>query len=214
MPDGFYYTEDEVYYYKSGIMRTGWQKIKGRKYYFSKKNGVMQTNCIAGTKNTGFYYVDENGIQVTAPEIKAAVKYVKKYTKNTQTNKVKLQKCYQALRNNYHYQGSQDIPTVKKFSSYAYDLLTYGKGNCYRYATGFACIAKVLGYKVLINIGKISSRYGGTTEHGWAEVKSDGVWHKCNINMNLYMHTGKTSRKYKYTERYKLIIEDGKVFWQ
>lgn len=41
----------------------------------------MQTNCIAGTKNTGFYYVDENGIRVTAPEIKAAVKYIKKYTK-------------------------------------------------------------------------------------------------------------------------------------
>lgn len=123
LPDGLFYTEDEVYYYKSGIKQTGWQKIKGQKYYFSEKNGVMQTNCIAGTKNTGLYYVDENGIRVTASEIKAAVKYIKKYTKNKQSNDVKLQKCYQALRDNYHYQSSQDTPTVKKLSKYAYNLL-------------------------------------------------------------------------------------------
>ncbi len=209
---GNYYFDNET-----GKMLTGWQNIDGKNYFLQPdgtKKGSLQMNCIAGTKNTGFFFVDENGIQVNDPEITAAVKYIKKYTKDHWSSADKLKKCYETMKSHYYYQPSQETPAVETFSAFAYDLLTNEKGNCYRYAAGFACIAKALGYETRIHIGNVSGKYGELTPHGWAEVKSDGIWRKCDVTMNLFMYAGKTTKKYECLETYKLLIQTGSVYWK
>lgn len=52
------------------------------------------------------------------------------------------------------------------------------------------------------------------TPHGWAEVKSDGIWRKCDVTMNLFMYAGKTTKKYECLETYKLLIQTGNVYWK
>lgn len=223
---------------QNGTMRTGWIKMHGKKYYFDDKTGKMltgwqqidgyyyyliptgadkgslQTNCIAGTKKDGFYYTDKTGRQIDTPEINAAVKFIKNYTKDHWTSAEKLQKCFEILQQHYYYLPSQVNPTAQKLSAFAYDLLTNERGNCYRYAAGFACIAKVLGYDCRIHIGNIDGRYGELLPHGWTEVKKDGIWCKCDVNMNLFMHSGTTIHEYKCLETYKLLTQNGKVYWK
>ncbi len=210
--------QNNVYYFgQDGTMQTGWQQINGKNYYFNPsgaKKGCLRTDCIAGTKNTGIYYTDKDGIRVTSPEISAAVAFVKKYTNDSLTSAEKLRKCFEALQNHYYYLPSQESPTDQTFSSFAAELLTNEKGNCYRYAAGFACIAKVLGYESRIRIGTVSGRYEERLPHGWSEVKANGTWYKCDVNMNLFMHKGTTSHKYQCSETYKLLIEEGIVYWK
>lgn len=224
LQSGWLKKEGKPYYFspENNRMLTGWQQIfddagEPHKYYFTPsgaKKGVLQVNCIAGTKKAGYAYVDANGVQVTAPEIVAAVDYVIKYTDTGWTADTKLQMCFQALRDHYNYRHSHDTPTAKRMSGYAYELLTVGKGNCYRYAAGFACIAKVLGYEARVNVGNVSSVYGGMAPHGWAQVKVDGVWYLCDVNMKLYMQKKPTSRKYERFKVYRLSIQDGEVCWK
>lgn len=219
MHTGWKKRNGQTYYFddKTGKMQTGWQNIYGQKYYLSPREpekGALLKNCIAGTEDTGFYYVDQSGIQVKDAGISAAVRYIRKYAKENQTSAVKLQKCYEALQNNFHYRTSQEIPDAQKLSAFAYDLLTNEKGNCYRYAAGFACIAKVLGYESRIQIGNVSGRYGEMEPHGWAEVKHHGVWYKCDVNMGLFMYAGKTSRTYSNQKTYQLMIHKGNAVWK
>lgn len=223
-PDGTMHTgwkkwNGQTYYfdYKTGKMQTGWQKIHGQKYYLSTiewEKGALLKNCIAGTKDTGFYYVDRSGIQVKDAGITAAVRYIRKYTKENQTSAVKLQKCYEALQNNFHYRPSLEIPDAQNLSAFAYDLLTNEKGNCYRYAAGFVCIARALGYESRIQIGDVSGQYGEMEPHGWAEVKSHGIWYKCDVNMGLFMYAGKTNRTYNRQKTYHLAVHKGNVIWK
>ena len=49
---------DNKYYTKSnGVRAAGWTKIKGKWYYFNKKNGVMKKSC-----KVGKYRFDGNGV--------------------------------------------------------------------------------------------------------------------------------------------------------
>lgn len=102
------------------------------------------------------------------------------------------------------------------------NMLSKKKGNCYRYAASFAYIARVLGYDSRVGVGKISSRRGGMTPHGWTEVKFGKKWYMCDANMqknypsiNSYK---KTSSSYAYrhscSKRYRMTVKDGKVTWK
>ena len=58
---GWQKVKNKTYYYsKKGVKVTSWKKIKGRYYYFDKK-GELQKNKIVGNKKKGYYYVDKSG---------------------------------------------------------------------------------------------------------------------------------------------------------
>lgn len=213
------------YYYDGGKLVTGWHKIDGKKYYFDKSSsnkGVLLTDTIIGTKADDSYYVDETGVQVTAPEIKLAVKFVNAHTKKNWTNEKKLETCFRYLWKNYEYERFYDEPKASKMSDYAVYMLKNKKGNCFRYASSFACIAKVLGYDTRVAVGEISSTHGGMTPHGWTEVKVDGKWYLCDANMqrnypriSSYMRTSKSyAYRHSCKKRYSLNIKNGKVSWK
>jgi hypothetical protein len=213
------------YYYADGKLITGWYKISGKTYYFTKSGsnkGAMYTNRIVGTSKENAYYVDESGVKVTSDEIQNAVNFVNAYTKSGWSRSKKLKTCFDTLWKNYSYQRFYETPTASSFSGYATYMFKNRKGNCYRYAAAFACIAKVLGYETRVAVGQISSVYGGMTPHGWTEVKIDGTWYMCDANMqrnhpkiSSYMKT-ESSYPYRHScsKRYKLTIKNGKVSWK
>ena len=92
------------------------------------------------------------------------------------------------------------------------------KGNCHRYATCFAYIARVLGYDSKVCVGKVSGNHGGMTPHGWTLVKSGKNWLVCDPDMELnkvssYMKET-TPCKTSVTRRCKMTASNGKVSWK
>lgn len=222
---GWYTSGSKKYYYQSGNMVTGWKKISDKTYYFQKSGankGVLQKNTIAGTKTDGYYYVDKNGVRVTSSEIKQAVKFVNAHTKASQSNAEKLKACYNYLWKNYAYKRAYGIPGKKDMAACANEMFKEKKGNCYRYAASFACIARVLGYDSRVAVGTIASAGGGMTPHGWTEIKMSGKWYLFDANMQRNIPSISTYKRtnsnfpYAHTcsARYTLTITGGKVTWK
>lgn len=225
--------KESFYFAKSGkagergALKTGWQKIGKYKYYFkpSGKLGVKGKrlkDCIAGTKKSGYAYVSDKGIKITSDEIKLAVKFVKKYSSSKKSKSKRLKECFMYIHKHYPYLRIFGIPNSKNISKkYAVQLLKKKRGNCFAYASGFSCIAKVLGYKVRFNEGNITTSAGGPDAHGWAEVKMGKKWYLFDISMhnrrgvNLYKKLkGQYPHKYKYNHRYLLKFKNNKAVWK
>ena len=69
------------------------------------------------------------------------------------------------------------MPSGDWTGTYAKEILTTGKGNCYRYAAAYAYLAKGLGFESRVVTGQISARRGGVTPHAWTEVKIGDKWY-------------------------------------
>lgn len=207
------------YYFspENSRMLTGWQKITGLYYYFTvsgNQKGALKTNCIAGTKKSGYYYVDKDGVRTDSAEMNAAVQYVRSHTKQGWTAMQKLEACYQALRDSYTYRHFDGVPKGAGLSECACSLFSDGRGNCYRYASGMACIATVTGYRARVVTGKVTSVYGGWAEHGWAQVLDGGKWKLCDVGMRQFMTDRHPVRSYVPAAVYRLTAENGKAFWK
>ncbi|MCM1297038.1 MAG: hypothetical protein NC311_15980, partial [Muribaculaceae bacterium] len=229
-----------TYYFNSnGTRKTGWVTIKNKKYYFSPKmvtgskkikndtyyfnsKGILQTNCIVGTQKSGYFYVDEKGCKVTDTEVMQAVAFVKAHTEDSWSNEVKLQKCFDYMWKNSTYQRFYGTPsTASEMSGYANYVFSTMRGNCFRYAASFAYVAKVLGYDARAAIGEVSSLLGGMTPHGWTEVKINGQWYICDVNMkrnhpnvSTYMRTEATyPYRHNCNVRYTLTFQNGHAVW-
>ncbi len=237
------------FYYKNGKMKTGWQTINGKKYYLKKTDGktapkgsaltdgwhkisgkyyyfgakgALKTNQIVGSKKKGYYYVDSTGVRVTDSRVKSAVKFVTKNSKSSQTKKQRLKACFKAICK-YEYKGfATEKPTASKMKTYAAYLFKHKKGNCYRFASAMAYIAKVLGYDARVAVGGATRYSGALADHAWCEVKSGGKWKMMDITMqrrttkyNLFLIT---RAKYPYRLRcdktYKITVKKGKVTWK
>ena len=95
-------------------------------------------------------------------------------------------------------------------------MLSNGQGNCYRYASSFAYIARALGYEARVAVGTL-----GRSPHGWTEVLVGDTWYLCDANMqrnhpewNSYLCTEATY-PYGHTRSatYRLWIVKGQVSW-
>lgn len=216
---GWQEIDGAMYYFSpdTGKMLTGWQKIGGKYYYFTvseKNKGIRKTNCIAGTKKSGYYYVDQNGVRVDSAEMNAAVRYVNSHTKKSWTPFQKLQACYQALRSSYTYRHFDGVPQGAELSDCACSLFDNGRGNCYRYASGMACIATAIGYRARVVTGKVTSVYGGWAEHGWAQILQKGKWKLCDVGMWQFMTDQHPVRSYAPSAIYSLKAKNGNVIWK
>lgn len=210
------------YYYINGVKAKGWKKIKGKYYYFSSK-GVLQTNKIVGSKAKGYYYVDKTGVRVTTSQIKSAVAFVIKNSSSKQTNGQRLKSCYKALCK-YPYQRIYgDKPSANKIASYASYMFNNKQGNCYRYASALAYIARVLGFESRVAVGGVTARtYGALSPHGWCEVKIGSVWKMCDCSMqrahkNVSLFLVKRSAypyRLKCNKVYTMQSKNGKISWK
>ena len=222
----FYFRPNGKAGYK-GALQTGWKKIGKSKYFLtvSGKTGVkgkMVKNRIAGNKKLGYGFVDSNGKRITTKAITLATKFVLKHTSKNQSKKAKLKTCFDYIKKNYPYKRIYGLPTAKTLShNYAEYMLKKRKGNCFCYASAFACIARVLGYEVRVNEGFITTTAGGPDTHGWTEAKINKRWYLFDISMhkrlgvNLYMkRKGSYPHKYKYNHRYSLNFSNNKVVWK
>lgn len=221
--EGWVRIKSETYYLKNGEKQTGWHKIGGKQYYFGKK-GILQKNKIVGNKKSGYAYVDSNGICVTDKVIQSAVKFVVENSSCKDSQKKKLKSCYEALCT-YHYRRlGSDRPDAEKMRPYASHMFKNKYGDCYRFASAFAYIARVLGY---------DSRFcfdNTNTMHGWCEIKTDGKWNVCDCTMKIaykmpdfflvdkgeyqalvYMKWG-VDLKWDYT--YTMHVKKGKINWK
>lgn len=85
--------------------------------------------------------------------------------------------CYQYILDSCSYKRSYDTPEGDWTKGYAIELLSTGRGNCYRYAAGLASLAEAIGYDAKVVTGEIGSRKGGMTPHGWTEVLIGDTWY-------------------------------------
>ncbi|MCD8014142.1 MAG: hypothetical protein LUG99_13385 [Lachnospiraceae bacterium] len=210
------------YYYVDGEKVTGWKKISGKYYYFNAK-GKLQTNKIVGSKKKGYYYVDKTGVRVTDARIKAAVNFVVTHSKSSQSNRARLKACYVAMYNNPYKRFYGDTPSASTMPSYAAYMFKYNTGNCYRYASAMAYIARVLGYDSRVTTGGVNSS-GGTylAAHGWCEIKVGSTWRilDCSIqlkhkNVSLFLVTRKTyPYPLRWDKSYRMTVKNGKVTWK
>jgi FOG: Glucan-binding domain (YG repeat) len=218
MQTGWLELGEKQYYFSpdTGQMQTGWKKINKQYYFFTiseSEKGVLKKNCIAGTKKSGYYYVGKDGVRTDSFEINAAVQYGRSHTKAGWPADKKLSACYESLRNDYTYRHFDGVPKGAELSDCAHSLFKNSLGNCYRYASGFACIAAVLGYPAKVSTGKVTSVYGGWAEHGWAQVLDKEKWKLCDIGMKQFMTDRHPWRSYVPSAVYRLTVKNGKAAW-
>ncbi len=205
-------------YAKNGKVYTGWARKNGKSHFY--KNGKMVANAIVGTNPNEMGYVDPTGVRVTAKEMELAVRFVQEHTKSSWSRGEKLKACFDYLWRHYKYQRIyQNDTSPEKMPEYAREMLTNQRGNCYRYATSFAYIARALGYDARVGIGTVGVY---DSPHSWAEVRSGNTWYICDASMqqgnpgeNFYCRTqANYPRVLKVAKRCVMTAENGVVTWR
>lgn len=166
------------YLYPEGMMATGWLQLPDGLYFFNA-DGTMAVNTTVGNYEIGSdgRAISNSPLAQTVNTIIAAV------TTPEMTGDEKLRACYQWVMDNCSYKRSYETPSGDWTGTYALEILTTGQGNCYRYAAGFAYLAKGLGYETRVVTGSIKAARGGTTPHGWVEIKIGDNWYIFDAEM-------------------------------
>ena len=206
-----------TYYFDNGYFRSGYQKIGGKTYYYNEK-GQIEKDAIVGSASEGYTYADENGVCIESEEIKLAAKFMMEKCSGS-TRKERFKYAFQYMATHFPYSRSYDHPKyASDVAPLAIDMFKNEKGNCYRYAACYACLAKIAGYRTRMCIGRTSNG----SPHGWTEVLVNGTWYICDVDAQLprygnpaytaYMmrsHYWGTVAQYKY----ELTFKDGKAVW-
>lgn len=205
------------YYLNNGVFRSGYQTIGGKKYYYNS-SGELQKNTIVGSKSEGYYYADKNGVCCVSEEMRLAAEFMMKYCTGN-TLKEKMKSGFMYLANHFPYSRTYDHPKkASDIAPLAIDMFTKRKGNCFRYAACFTCIAKLAGYRARTVIG-----LAGSSPHGWSEVLVDGKWLICDPDAQLPNYHVAPYRAYMMRSHYwalttftrcEVEINDGKAIWK
>ena len=175
-----YYGEwSSVHNLINGKVPNGYQIIGGYRYYY--KNGVVLRNQIVGSKSEGYYYADANGICCVSEEMRLAAEFIMNYSTG-KTMDERMKTSFKYLAEKIPYKRTYDHPTSKaQLPGLAIDMFKNKRGNCYRYAACFTCIAKICGYRVKMAVGNTSNG----NPHGWTEIYMDGRWYYFDPDMQL-----------------------------
>lgn len=174
----------KIYYiYPDGTFAKDWVKIGSDWYFFEPQDASMAINTtingfVFGTdgKFIGMEQVIEEPVK--NQELKDLVEAnLFAIIRSDMTEEEKISTCYMHIINNTTYKRTYDTPSGDWTGDYAYQLLTTGKGNCYRYASAFAYLVTGLGYETKVITGEIAARKGGMTPHSWTEVKIGDEWY-------------------------------------
>lgn len=166
------------YLYPEGTIATGWLQLPDGLYFFHA-DGTMAVSTTVGS-----YEIGSDGKAISnSPLAQVVNTIISAVTTSEMTSDEKLRACYQWVLDNCSYSRSYETPSGDWTGSYALEMLTTGKGNCYRYAAGFAYLAKGLGYDTRVVTGTIKAARGGVTPHGWVEINIGGQWYVFDAEM-------------------------------
>ncbi len=214
---GWQKNSGKIYYFdENGVLQTGLQKVDGNSYYFDV-DGVLQTGWqkIGGSD----YYFDESGKMITGwtkidgmdyffdtatgkldtektpqetPLERLCRQIVESQVKESDSINTKLSKLFQYVTWKHSYLRSYSFTGASGWhKTYAYNMLTSKRGNCYSYAAAFAYLAKkATGLPVRVGWGGTPARLGGLTPHGWCEIRINGVWYVFDPDLYRYVYYG------------------------
>lgn len=171
---GDFLTDGVNTYYmdNTGHMVTGWQNIKGFKYYFyteadTNNTTGAPTGSMAKSQTIDNIELDANGkakMNGTSDEAIAAV----------QATGGTLSGAYNYAASLKYRRFTADPNSGTRY--FAHLGFSMGNGNCYVMAAVFCEMARALGYEVRQMAGSVPLRRGGMGPHSWCEVNIDGTW--------------------------------------
>lgn len=182
----------KYFFYYTGAAATGWTTIGADLYYFDA-DGALATDtvingCQVGSDGKLVKALNEEGEAVQAEVVE---KILSSIITPEMTEEEKLRACYDYVVNNSGYNRTYETPTADWTGTFGFELLTTGKGNCYRFASAYASLLKGLGFDARVATGKIGSRRGGLTPHGWTEVLVGDTWYVFDSEMQYATKKGK-----------------------
>lgn len=205
------------YYLNNGVFRSGYQNINGKKYYYNS-SGELVKNTIVGSKSEGYYYADKNGVCCVSEEMRLAAEFMMNNCSG-KTLQEKMKSGFMYLATHFPYKRTYDHPKkAADIAPLAIDMFKNKKGNCFRYAACFTCLAKIAGYRARTVIGT-----AGTSPHGWSEVYVNGQWLICDPDAQLPNYHVPAYRAYMMKSHYwslraytrcEVEIKDGKAIWK
>ena len=183
-------------HFENGSLRQGYVTDSGRLYYYDQ-TGAMMKSAIVGSDSEGYTVADENGVCCTAEEIRLAARFMAEHaTGDTLDERMKTGYLY--LSRNFPYNRTYDHPSkAEEMAALAIDMFTNERGNCYRYAACFACLARAAGYRARVVIGTT-----GGNPHGWVEVMVDGRWLICDPDADIPKYDNPDYYSYMMREHY------------
>ena len=174
----------QYFFADSGVMQSGWQYFGKKKAYFYLKTGRMAVNrTIQGTKINKKGYAKAGRTELARQEaLEKAEKLLDSITSPGMSKSQKLRAAfdYMSSRSNLTYVTWRSFQAYKGWEyDYAIEIYDRRGGNCYNFASGFAMLAKVIGYEPYVVRGRVrGSRDGaadGLTRH--ACVSIDGLYY-------------------------------------
>ena len=215
---GKFKVDGTTFSFSGGKLVPGYYTVNKRQYYFNADT-TFQKNGIVGSKKHGYTYADKYGVCCTSKEIRLAADYLMTHCTG-KTNAEKMKSGFAYMAKNYPYQRIYfDSPRSHNVGSYAVELFTTKRGTCYRYAAGFACLARLCGYRVRF-VNGIVAEYA---PHGWTEVYYNGKWRICDPDYQLPSYHKPAYHAYMMDEhdwdiraywKSELVIKNGKAVWQ
>lgn len=210
----------KYYFGSKGMLKNGWIKVNKSQYYQTKAKGIYKTAVIKDSSDGEYYFVNENGKRIDNKLTKYLVKVYRACTTESMTKEKKLYAMYMYLATpkgrNKHFQYERrydDYKYVGKSgwtADYAYQMLSSGKGNCYRFACCFGYFAKMLGYDSYVNAGQCRSRRGNYVPHCWTEIRMNGRTYVYDSELQF---AGSASNLYKKTySTFPITIKKGKTY--
>ena len=194
--DGELEINGNTVHFENGHVRQGYVTIDGKTYYYDA-NGVMGRSDIVGSKEEGYTVADENGVCCVTEEIMLAAEYMMKYCKGDTLDE-KMKSGFMYMAKNFPYKRTYDHPSkASDMPALAIDMFTNERGNCFRYAACFACVAKAAGYRSRVVIGDTVGN-----PHGWVEVLVDGKWLICDPDAQLPGYGMPDYKAYMMTKHY------------
>ncbi len=163
MRTGFQTISSKKYYFNaSGVMQTGWKTVSGNKYYF-QSSGVMLTDTVYEG-----YQFDENGV--------ATIPYPKAYALLDEIG-WDLKAAFNWSAGLTYYGHNSYMPQDAETGTvwYADYGFTNLKGNCYVMAATFCEMAREMGYDAVQISGRVPLAAGGLGAHSWVEITIDGT---------------------------------------
>jgi glucan-binding YG repeat protein len=232
--NGIINEKGKVYYYKSGKKtKNKWVKVGKNKYYLTRNGAAAigwnkisekayffyETGIMAKSKKIDGIKVNANGaasLQNERVKMKfQAMAIMSKQTRASQSATKKLKNVYNYIVKSSGYLP-RFFPTTKTGweVTYALDMLTTKKGNCYSYAAAFAMLASESGYDVTLIKGTMTKTGESEREHAWVEIagKVYDPQSQATLKTNLYNKTYKqiTTIKYKKQKAIKIAMAQTK----
>lgn len=199
-----------VYYVsKKGRASTGWFIVNNHLYRANAK-GKRLTTEKDGITFTSKGYAKSN----TASKLKMlTMEIVDEITTSKMTKKQKLKACwdYMTEKSNWTYMTyNKSVSTLAQRQKCAYAMLTTHRGSCRSFACAFAALAREVGYKPYLIMGRVpgsrDQASDGYTKHSWVRINGhyydpEGVWAGWNpngYNLETYNVSNQVLKIYKF----------------